>query len=81
MFLVIFSCDTGTRDEEVEEETVFDEELDVIDTEVQEFMITAASSGKLEVQLGQMASDKAQNQEVKAFGQKLAEEHKNANGT
>jgi putative membrane protein len=44
-----------------------------------EFMNKAAQGGMEEVQLGQMAASKAQNAEVKAFGQKMVEDHSNAN--
>ena len=44
-----------------------------------EFMNKAAQGGMMEVQLGQMAASKAQNADVKAFGQKMVEDHSNAN--
>ncbi|MDQ3180523.1 MAG: DUF4142 domain-containing protein [Acidobacteriota bacterium] len=44
-----------------------------------EFMDKAAQGGMEEVQLGQMAASKAQNNDVKAFGQKMVEDHSNAN--
>ena len=44
-----------------------------------EFMDKAAQGGMMEVQLGQMAASKAQNADVKAFGQKMVEDHSNAN--
>lgn len=44
-----------------------------------EFMMKAAQGGMMEVQLGQMAASKAQRADVKAFGQKMVEDHSNAN--
>ena len=43
------------------------------------FVEKAASGGMLEVQLGQMAQQKASNDQVKQFGSKMAEEHGKAN--
>ncbi len=43
------------------------------------FMNDAAPGGMAEVELGKMASTKAQNAEVKAFGQKMVEDHSKAN--
>lgn len=44
-----------------------------------EFMDKAAQGGMAEVQIGQMAASKAQNADVKAFGQKMVQDHSNAN--
>src|SRR3954449_7578604 len=42
--------------------------------------ITKAIQGNLaEVQMGQLAQEKSQNNDVKAFGQQLATDHKDAN--
>jgi putative membrane protein len=48
-------------------------------TEANDFMLTAASGGMLEVTLGQMAQEKASNADVKAFGQKMVTDHTKAN--
>jgi putative membrane protein len=42
------------------------------------FMNDAAPGGMAEVELGNMAASKAQNAEVKAFGQKMVEDHTKA---
>ena len=39
------------------------------------FMNDAAPGGMAEVELGKMAAGKAQNAEVKAFGQKMVDDH------
>lgn len=44
-----------------------------------EFMDKAAQGGMAEVQMGQLAASKAQNAEVKSFGQKMTQDHSNAN--
>jgi putative membrane protein len=43
------------------------------------FMTAAAQGGMMEVELGKLASTKAQNAEVKAFGKKMVEDHTKAN--
>jgi putative membrane protein len=45
-----------------------------------DFMMKAAQSGMAEVSAGNMASTKAQNADVKAFGKKMIEDHSKANG-
>lgn len=44
-----------------------------------EFAKTAAAGGMLEVRLGEIAQEKAQNQQVKQFGQRMVEDHQQAN--
>lgn len=43
------------------------------------FVMKAAQGGMLEVQLGQLASDKASSQDVKDFGAKMVTDHGKAN--
>lgn len=43
------------------------------------FMTKAAQGGMAEVELGRMASTKAQNADVKKFAQKMVQDHSNAN--
>ena len=43
------------------------------------FVIKAASGGMMEVQLGQIAQEKAQNQRVKDFGAMMVRDHSKAN--
>lgn len=43
------------------------------------FMTEAAQGGMAEVELGRLAQTKAQNAEVKSFGQKMVQDHSNAN--
>ncbi|MDQ3290583.1 MAG: DUF4142 domain-containing protein [Bacteroidota bacterium] len=44
-----------------------------------DFMLTAASAGMMEVELGKLAQEKASNADVKAFGQRMVEDHGKAN--
>lgn len=44
-----------------------------------EFLVEAASGGMMEVQAGQLASTKAQNARVKAFGAMMVRDHSKAN--
>jgi putative membrane protein len=44
-----------------------------------QFMTTAAQDGMMEVELGKLAASKAQNPEIKAFGQKMVVDHGKAN--
>ena len=44
-----------------------------------EFAMKAGSSGLAEVELGRMAAEKASNADVKAFGQKMVDDHSKAN--
>jgi putative membrane protein len=43
------------------------------------FAMKAAQGGKAEVQLGQLAAQKASNPDVKAFGQQMVDDHTKAN--
>ena len=45
----------------------------------QQFLRHAASDGLAEVQLGQMAAERATNPEVQRFGQRMASDHTKAN--
>lgn len=44
-----------------------------------EFMVKAASGGMMEVEIGQMAQQKAQSQRVKDFGAMMVKDHTKAN--
>jgi putative membrane protein len=49
------------------------------DQKQQKFVQKAMKSGQMEVQMGQMAQQNGQNQEVKALGQRLVQDHTQAN--
>jgi putative membrane protein len=44
-----------------------------------QFVMEAARGGMAEVELGKLASDKAQSEQVKQFGQRMAQDHAKAN--
>jgi len=44
-----------------------------------DFIMKAAQGGKMEVQLGQLAADKASNSDVKQFAQRMVDDHSRAN--
>ncbi|MHA6249454.1 DUF4142 domain-containing protein [Pontibacter sp. CAU 1760] len=48
-------------------------------TNLSDFMTTAASGGMMEVELGNLAQQKAQRKEVKDFGQMMVTDHTKAN--
>lgn len=50
-----------------------------ISSAADQFMTSAAQGGMMEVELGKLAASKAQNPEVKAFGQKMVVDHGKAN--
>ncbi|WP_205500484.1 DUF4142 domain-containing protein [Rufibacter psychrotolerans] len=50
----------------------------ILDMQDPMFLIDAGSSNLLEIQLGQLAAQKATNPEVKQFGQMMADHHANA---
>src|SRR5437764_338100 len=43
------------------------------------FIMEAAHGGMMEVRMGRMAADKASNADVKAFGQRMVDDHSRAN--
>lgn len=54
-------------------------ESNVVSNKAQQFMEKAATSGMLEVKLGQMAQEKASASEVKDFGERMVTDHSQAN--
>ncbi|MCY7352020.1 MAG: DUF4142 domain-containing protein [Cytophagaceae bacterium] len=55
------------------------EDKDAVAEDDSEFAVTAASGGMLEVELGQMAQQKSQNQRVKTFAAMMVTDHTKAN--
>jgi putative membrane protein len=53
--------------------------VDQLPTTEQDFVRETAQSGHAEIQLGKLMSDKAQNSGLKAFGQRLVDDHTKAN--
>lgn len=50
-----------------------------VSSSADQFMTEAAQGGMMEVELGKLAASKAQNAEVKAFGQRMVVDHGKAN--
>ena len=76
--LSVSSCNEDAEQEQVEE--VNEEKFD--DTHMEydsEFAVKAATGGMMEVELGKVATAKAQTQEVKDFAQAMITEHSKAN--
>ncbi|WP_439881028.1 DUF4142 domain-containing protein [Pontibacter sp. MBLB2868] len=61
--------------EEMAEDTGMEDRM----TDMSEFMTKAASGGMMEVELGKLAQEKGQMQEVKDFGQMMVTDHSAAN--
>ncbi|MDQ3395127.1 MAG: DUF4142 domain-containing protein [Bacteroidota bacterium] len=79
----MYSCDNNTNRqdsaevaEERNEETLADRDNLKEDSE---FVVEAASNSMMEVELGQLAVQKATSQEVKNFAQKIVNDHSAAN--
>jgi putative membrane protein len=53
--------------------------MNTVDEDDAEFMVEAASGGMMEVELGNMAQQKATNSRVKNFGEMMVRDHSKAN--
>lgn len=78
------SCNSNTNDsveqaQQTNEEKFNNSEVEDRKITQSDFMTKAASSGMFEVESGKLAQQKAQNQEVKNFGQMMASDHGKAN--
>ncbi len=63
------------QNEEMAEESEMEDQIE----EMSEFMTKAASGGMMEVELGKLAQQNAQMQEVKDFGTMMVTDHENVN--
>lgn len=89
VFVLVFACyacgdgDTDRMTEAASQQpngaTEVTNDLGWDQAQVTDFMQKAAAGGMLEVQLGQLAAEKATVPEVKNFGQMMASDHGNAN--
>jgi len=78
--LTFQSCgNSEKKDSEERAEQINEENKPTEDNDDSEFAVKAASGGMLEVELGRMAQEKAQSQQVKDFGAMMVKDHSKAN--
>jgi putative membrane protein len=75
----ITSCNNNPSNDSKKEADQVNKEVNAIAPEDSKFMTEAASGGMMEVKAGQIATERGISKEVKAFGQKMIEEHSKAN--
>ena len=74
------ACNNGTNStDSVDSTQAVNDSTKVVGSNANDFMTEAADGGMLEVQLGQMAQQKAVNQRVKNFGKMMIDDHSKAN--
>jgi putative membrane protein len=78
---ILLACNSATDNQEDSVETAqnTNDSVATVTDKTSEFAIEAASGGMMEVQLGQMAQQKAQSKRVKDFGSMMVNEHTKAN--
>ncbi|WP_234736822.1 DUF4142 domain-containing protein [Tellurirhabdus bombi] len=87
LFLMLaFGCwtfqacnNTAKKEDSAEVAEDANEDKAGVDDDDSEFAITAASGGMMEVELGRMAQEKGQSQQVKDFGAMMVQDHSKAN--
>ncbi|MFD1142428.1 DUF4142 domain-containing protein [Larkinella insperata] len=72
------SCNSSEKKDSAEQAEEVNEAKDMPEDD-SEFAIKAASGGLMEVELGKLAEQKAQSQQVKDFGAMMATDHSKAN--
>ncbi|MCK8493598.1 MULTISPECIES: DUF4142 domain-containing protein [Spirosoma] len=77
--LSVQSCGSSEKKDSVDQAEQINEEKKTSDDDDSEFAVKAASGGMLEVELGRLAQEKAQNQQVKDFGAMMVTDHSKAN--
>ena len=74
------ACNNGTNSgDSVDSTQAINDSTKVVGSDANDFMTEAADGGMMEVQLGQMAQQKAVNQRVKNFGKMMVSDHSKAN--
>lgn len=69
---------TDTATDTVEQAEKDNERKDTLDSDISEFAMKAASGGMMEVELGNLAQQRALNSRVKAFGAMMVKDHSKA---
>lgn len=64
---------------EAKQDTASNNNMVVVDAETSDFLVKAANGGMAEVELGQLAQQKATNAQVKDFGAMMVHDHTMAN--
>lgn len=72
------SCNSSSNKDSAEQAEEVNEDKNMPEDD-SEFAIKAASGGLMEVELGKLAGQKAQNQQVKDFGAMMVSDHSKAN--
>jgi len=84
---LIWACNNESKDSVEKADSANEAKLDspathatiTTDAETTDFLVKAANCGMAEVQFGQLAQEKAINQQVKDLGKMMADEHSAAN--
>ena len=71
--------DNNTKDDPVKVAEDMNDVNKQVPEKASDFMVKAASGGMMEVELGKMAQEKAQNARVKEFGAMMVKDHTQAN--
>lgn len=77
--LTLQSCGSSEKKDSEERAEQANEATSTSDDDDSEFAVKAASGGMLEVELGRLAQEKAQSQQVKDFGAMMVKDHSMAN--
>ena len=90
MSLVTWACDNEAKDPVEKADSINDAKIEKVDSQSTQptvqadentasFLVKAANGGMTEVQLGEIAQQKATNQKVKDFGSMMVHDHSAAN--
>jgi len=77
--LVACNSSSSNNQDSVDSAQNVNDSTNVVSDKTSDFATEAASGGMMEVQLGKLAQQKAQNKRVKAFGAMMVKDHTQAN--